>query len=214
MRNINQFNLRFNFVPRNRPLLNLLATRYLIVDQLPPFWGPTEPPLKLLGSNGKLRYFENTAALPRALFVPRAVMVAEPGEILRRLASKVHDPRQVALIEEPPPGPPIPPTTRGKGEAEIVYDFSETVGIIVRATHPGYLVLADQYYPGWEATVNGIPTPIRRANHAFRLVHVPQGESIVTFRYRPRSVRIGLAITLVTCLLLLGYVVWKLRKRI
>jgi hypothetical protein len=214
MRNINHFNIRMTFVPRNRPLLNLLAARYLIVDKRPPFSGPTDPPLKLLGSKGSLRTFENTAALPRAFYVPRAAVISNPNEILRRLASESHDPRRVALIEEPPPGVPIPAGVQGTGVVKIVYDYSEIVGITVRATEAGYLVLTDQYYPGWEARVNGVPARIARANYAFRLVRVPRGESIVVFRYRPRSLRIGLAISLLTGLLLLGYVGLRLRKRI
>ena len=56
--------------------------------------------------------------------------------------------------------------------------------------------VTDQDYPGWEATVDGIPTPILRANYAFRAVRVPAGISVVEFRYRPRSVWLGAAITL------------------
>jgi len=47
-----------------------------------------------------------------------------------------------------------------------------------------------------KATVDGIPTPILRANYAFRAVRVPAGISVVEFRYRPRSVWLGAAITL------------------
>jgi hypothetical protein len=214
MRNINDFNVRFNFVPVNRPLLNLLAARYLIVDATPPFRGPTDPPLKLLGSNGTLEYFENTAALPRAFYVPEVAVMSKPQAILQRLASAAHDPRQVGLVEAPPPGAPPLAYVRGKGEADLIYDFSEVVGINVRATEAGYLILTDQDYPGWEATVNDVPVAITRANYAFRLVPVPRGESTVVFRYKPASLRIGLAISLLTGLLLLGYVMLKLRRRI
>ena len=62
----------------------------------------------------------------------------------------------------------------------------------------GFLYLADQYFPGWRATVNGAPAPILRANYAFRAVEVPAGTSTVEFRYRPVSVLIGAAITAIT----------------
>jgi hypothetical protein len=214
MRNINDFNIRFNFLPVNRPLLNLLAARYLIVDAAPPFHGPTDPPLKLLGSNGTLQYFENTAALPRAFYVPRVAVMSNPQATLRRLASAAHDPRQVGLVEAPPPGAPPLANGRGKGEADIIYDSSEVVGITVRATEAGYLILTDQDYPSWEATVNEAPVAITRANYAFRWVPVPRGESTVVFRYESASLRLDLAISLLTGLLLLGYVMLKLRRRI
>ena len=55
---------------------------------------------------------------------------------------------------------------------------------------------------------------IYRANYAFRLVPVPAGESTVVFRYRPTSVRLGAAISLISILGLVGYgIVRALRRR-
>jgi uncharacterized membrane protein YfhO len=44
--------------------------------------------------------------------------------------------------------------------------------------------------------VNGAARPIVRANHTFRLVEVPAGESEVVFSFRPLSLRIGAAVSL------------------
>ena len=74
------------------------------------------------------------------------------------------------------------------------------MAIDVDASAPGFLFLADQYAPGWTATVDGAPAEILRANYAFRLVAVPAGRSEVVFRYRPRSLWIGGLISLVTAL--------------
>jgi uncharacterized membrane protein YfhO len=65
----------------------------------------------------------------------------------------------------------------------------------VTLDRPGYLVLADTYYPGWRVAVNGEEQPILRANHAFRAVALPEGESHVAFRYDPLSFRFGLWIS-------------------
>jgi uncharacterized membrane protein YfhO len=51
--------------------------------------------------------------------------------------------------------------------------------------------------------VNGQTREIVRANHAFRLVAVPGGESEVVFTYRPLSVRAG-AITSLAALVVLA----------
>ena len=56
--------------------------------------------------------------------------------------------------------------------------------------------MTDQYYPGWEATVDGRPTPIYRANHLFRAVSVPQGQHRVVFRFVPRSFYLGVFVAL------------------
>ena len=83
----------------------------------------------------------------------------------------------------------------GLGEVRIVSDQSETLIVDVNATEPGALVLTDQYYPGWTATVNGSPVRITRTNYAFRLVPVPAGKSRVVFRYWPQGLTLGVLIS-------------------
>ncbi len=57
---------------------------------------------------------------------------------------------------------------------------------------PALLILADTFYPGWQATVDGDPAPIYRTNVLLRGVPVPAGEHEVVFRYAPASWRQGL----------------------
>jgi hypothetical protein len=52
--------------------------------------------------------------------------------------------------------------------------------------HPGYLVIADVWYPGWQATVDGAPTSILHANYLFRAVALPSGEHEVVIAYKPK----------------------------
>jgi hypothetical protein len=78
---------------------------------------------------------------------------------------------------------------------------------------PVWLVLADQWYPGWYGTIDGLPVEIYRANFLFRAVQLEAGSHLVEFRYRPVSFRVGSAITLVVlgCLALfvLRYRAWR-----
>lgn len=48
---------------------------------------------------------------------------------------------------------------------------------------PGTFVVADAYFRGWTATVNGQPTAISRANVAFKAVQVPQGYVDLHFHF-------------------------------
>ena len=69
--------------------------------------------------------------------------------------------------------------------AEIMVLESEPDRITyrIRTDHPAYLVVATTWYPGWEATLDGAPAPLYRANLAFQAVEVPAGGGDVTLRY-------------------------------
>jgi hypothetical protein len=56
----------------------------------------------------------------------------------------------------------------------------------------GYLLLADAWAPGWQATVDDQPTPILPANLAFRAVPLREGRHTVELRYRPLYATLGI----------------------
>ncbi|MGD8699521.1 MAG: YfhO family protein [Gemmatimonadales bacterium] len=53
----------------------------------------------------------------------------------------------------------------------------------VEASGPALLVVSDNYYPAWRATVDGEPVPVVRANYLMRAVPVPAGAHQVEFVY-------------------------------
>jgi uncharacterized membrane protein YfhO len=61
----------------------------------------------------------------------------------------------------------------------------------------GMLVVSDNWYPGWHATVDGNSSEIWKVNTAVRGVVVGPGKHTVTMTYRPFSVYFGLFCTLV-----------------
>lgn len=215
MRSLNDFYYRLSRIPRNRPLFDLLAARYVVTDQRDQVlvrW-PQAPPFNLLWRDGSLAVYENPAALPRAYFVPRARVVADGHARLERLASPLHDPRRVVLLDEPPQDGFLGAPTEAAASVSIESDRSETVRLRVSSAADGFVVLTDQFYPGWEATVNGTPRPILRANHAFRAVRVPAGESVVEFRYVPRSLRRGAALSGIGIVMTIGILAAGRRRR-
>lgn len=135
--------------------------------------------------------------LPRARLVPGARWVGSAEESLALLLTGEVDPRRTVVLEgtAPPPEPACP--AAGPGEARIVHDAPEEVRVTLRAACPSHLLLADGFFPGWEARVDGRPAPIVPADHALRAVAVGPGTHEVVFRYRPVSVRAGVALSLV-----------------
>ena len=74
---------------------------------------------------------------------------------------------------------------------------------IAEGTRPGVLVLADLWYPGWEATVDGNPAPVLAVDGVFRGVEVGQGAREVVFQYYPASLRVGAVVSLAALAVLL-----------
>ena len=52
-------------------------------------------------------------------------------------------------------------------------------------------MLSENYFPGWQATLDGRPVKILKANFTYRAVFVPPGIHAVDFEYRPDSFRAG-----------------------
>ena len=84
----------------------------------------------------------------------------------------------------------------GSQELSLISYRPERVVIQTRSEQPGFLVLKDAHYPGWQAAVNGEPVEIYATNVLFRGVPVPPGESEVVFLYRPHTWRTGLRVSL------------------
>jgi uncharacterized membrane protein YfhO len=91
---------------------------------------------------------------------------------------------------------PTPPDRCDPGPDATVERYeTQDVALSVPSSNPGgLLVLSDQWYPGWTATVDGKPAAIRRADIALRAVALSPGAHRVRFRYQPRWPLQGLAI--------------------
>ncbi len=85
----------------------------------------------------------------------------------------------------------------------MVEYLPERVTVDVALDAPGVLVLADTWYPGWQATIDGKPAALLRANHLFRALLLPAGQHRVQFEYRPAPLKLGAGISLAAVLLLL-----------
>ncbi|RMG12259.1 MAG: hypothetical protein D6731_14195, partial [Planctomycetota bacterium] len=94
-------------------------------------------------------------------------------------------------------GGPAPSPYRGEGwEGGPLHETFTTQTWQVTAPAAGWLVVADVWYPGWRARVDGVPVPVLRADYLFRAVPVPAGRHQVTLTYRPWTFSLGLTITL------------------
>jgi hypothetical protein len=145
--------------------------------------------------HARLALFENPHALPRAFVVYRTETAPDPASLLARLSDPAFDPLEVSYVEGAPLPPAADASLRGR-PAVVVRDEEELVEVEATLAAPGLLVLADAWYPGWRATVDGAPAAIVPTNHLYRGVPVPAGGHRVRFEYRPASVAVGAAASL------------------
>jgi uncharacterized membrane protein YfhO len=70
--------------------------------------------------------------------------------------------------------------------------------LITKADAASILVLSENHYPGWRAYVDGRFTDTLRVDYNLRGVALGPGQHKVEFVYRPKSVMIGFAISMLT----------------
>lgn len=139
----------------------------------------------VLARNGKLRDPAALAANSVSHLLARA-----DDPLCQSLPVAARD-GDVCVLALPNPAPRV----RLNGEARIIAETPTKIVIAATNQTPGELVLADTFYPGWRATVDGQPTPVTRANEAHRAVFLPAGAHQVVFTYRPLSLLLGAAIS-------------------
>ena len=140
--------------------------------------------------------WEVSHPLPRA-YLPQTVRVIRGPRKAVLEAMRVTDPRRTVVLERNPEH--CPGRSPGAEDAvQFVADGPDHVRLRVRSAERGPLVLADAYYPGWRATVDGEPVPIVSANYLFRAVCVPAGEHEVVFTFRQPGFYPGLALTILS----------------
>jgi type IV secretory pathway VirB2 component (pilin) len=200
-----------NFEIKNRALLDLLGTRYLLQPmELPPEdagWNAVahdELPFAFVNVAGGIRdlpsytIYENSYPFPRAFVVPEAAAFPTDRSALATL--KDTDFHKKVLLEPAPSGPA---PRGGKYRAVAIREYRPNRVVLDLGGEPGgYLVLTDVWFPGWTCTVDGQPAEVARADYIFRGVRIPDGTREVVFRFAPESYRLGRWVTGLTLALL------------
>ncbi|MBI2029849.1 YfhO family protein [Candidatus Gottesmanbacteria bacterium] len=98
-------------------------------------------------------------------------------------------------------------------KANIKQMTANSVTVKYNSTGSAKLVLLDNYYPGWEAEINGNKVDVEPFENVFRSVKVPKGQNILIFRYNPKSFKLGVYISLTTVLIFIGLIKFKLNGK-
>ena len=205
------------------PLVGMLNVKYILAaEEL-----PERSELQLVGQMDGVWVYENLTAGDRA-FLVHEVQEVSPESVLPTLLSADFDWRQRALITRDGFTDALPADQKAQltpdgvgldmgsllqtrdgvtnGTVEITRYEAEEVVISVDTPRPAFLVLADAYYPGWLARLDGRPVPIYETNDVLRGVYVPAGSHEIAFQFRPRALQIAGVLSLAGLLLALS--VW------
>ncbi|HEY2386752.1 MAG TPA: hypothetical protein VGK30_07300, partial [Candidatus Binatia bacterium] len=163
--------------------------------------------------------YENRNALPRAFRVGTIEAVPSVEAALARLDGGFEF-RRAALVEESaaaraaseraaalaarPSGAAAGGASAWRARTLLVKDDPEAVTVATDGDAAGLLVVADLAYPGWRATIDGLPAPIVTTDALLRGVRVPRGAHCVELRYAPASWLWGLVVTGLALLLAPG----------
>lgn len=145
--------------------------------------------------------YEIKSVVPRAYWVTKFSVEKDSVKVLQRLSDTEFDPLQEVVLDSEVS---LAPFAAASAEVDIQRYENSVVTIATAANAEGILVLADSFYPGWKAYVDGRETAILRANHFYRAVRLSSGKHHVEFRYEPRSFKIGVVISLATLFLILS----------
>lgn len=137
--------------------------------------------------------FEDAAMTSRA----RVIYAGKRAEQPAQLPDK---PDALPVLE----GATLPEDGDGTpGAATVDTETPSELRISIPKTPPGILVLADMWYPGWTATIDGIDTPVFPIDAVFRGIEIGEGAHEAVFRYQPASFRYGMMLSAAALLILL-----------
>lgn len=119
--------------------------------------------------------------LPRARLVGAASVVPDGQAVAYMLSSEFDPEREVVLSEAPTV--PLGDGSPVAGEVNWLERSPNRLRLEVTSDRPALLVVADNWFPAWRATVDGAEAPVLRAYHTLRAVPVPAGASTVEMWY-------------------------------
>jgi hypothetical protein len=143
---------------------------------------------------------------PQKNFMPWATLGQQPlflddDATLSALCDGGFLPRQIVYL---PSSVRDKITAGADGKARLLSSHVEASECVFKTSAESrtMLVVAQAWYHDWQATLDGSPVPLYRANYAFQALEVPPGQHEVRIKYVDRAFQAGIFITslaLLTC---------------
>lgn len=190
-------------------LWSLLAVRFVVLPDTAtvPGYHHVLGPIAAVGTNAHL--YEADSSPPYARVVPAAAKV-DDAQIPPTLADpRLPDfDRVVLLPQDSPLSPPglnaIPDRSASRAQVTAWRPGAMTIELDPRPPAASYVLISENWYLDWRATVDGTAGQVLRGDHALLTVPVPAGAGRIELTYRSRTFARGKTIGFVTIALVLA----------
>lgn len=158
--------------------------------------------------------YENPHFLPRAWFAKRIILKPQWSEALSAVRAQSAEVGQTAFVEQSGPAGFAANINSCAAQAQndsIQYTRlgADRFSVAAHTSCPTLLVVSENWFPGWRASLNAKPTPVRRVDGSIMGVYVEAGDSKIEFQYRPSHFKWLLGVTLAACAaLIVSGLVW------
>lgn len=132
----------------------------------------------------------------------RSAVAQSKKEFEQEFFNPSFDPSSQVIVHDPSLTP-----LSGVGSVTVTTYTSNIIEASTNTQGKTMMVVANTYYPGWKAYIDGLPTSLSRINWTMNGVSLPPGKHMVKLRYEPTSFRIGLSISILSTFLFAGMVI-------
>lgn len=143
---------------------------------------------------------------PQAFLVHNYAVEKNSDQILKIIDGQKFDPLKLIILEEDLKIILSNQYSSTSDKVEIKKYEPDYIEIESGSGSDGFLFLSENYYPGWEAYIDGKKTKIYRANYLFRAIPLAKGKHIIKFVYNPKIFKLGFLLSFFTIIIIL--LVW------
>ncbi len=184
----------------NLPYYSFLGVKYIISKE-----AVNHDSLLLIKKFEDLNVYQNKDTYPRVFQTQNVKKVdSKDPDKERKINEAILS--YSAVVEK---GKGFKDTNECQNNSKILEYVSNKVTVENSTSCDSFLILTDNYYPGWKANVNGENKEIYLTNGLVRGVFVKEGKNRIVFTYFPDSFKRGIFISLASATFLFALLVFE-----
>jgi hypothetical protein len=133
--------------------------------------------------SGGVALARNLLCPPWAYFAAEVSSVADLEEARDALFARPIPAERPVLLG--PTSEVIPTASDPSGRVRVERFAPDEIELGLDTPQAGWLIVRDAFDPHWEASLDGDPVPVMRADMLYRAIRIPAGEHRLVFRYQP-----------------------------